>query len=470
MVPSLTTTVCFDFARTRLARCRDDDSDEWVLTMASRTALRCLTGLLGAALALGLTSSVAGSAPAQTTRLASIVAPAAASAAGDSSSLVALPSSRTPDNRTGLAGTGPAARNGTVDPKVTVRASAPSSGVERVEPDGQAALTNESSAGVLLLADTSGFLTNVQKRKGHRNLVTRACAPSSVWATLEGCGWPGPTNTGHPAGQAFSRTVSGGLVVTTDNTVIDGWKISGGVQVRAKNVVIRNSFVSMNAGGANGSGVVNLNPGSSATIERTTLDGLNATHACVWDEATTMTVTAVDCSRVNDGIFMWATQVGRDGAGDHFVIQDSWLHGFTTQAANGHVDGIQTEGAKHGVIRHNTVDVTQSQTSAIALWNSRKDTDDIVVERNLISGGGFSVYAEDYSPSEASPAGGYSLTSVVFTDNVFSTVHYGCVGSYGVWFPRGAPTDGWKRSGNLVLETGQNLDEANPSYQGRTCN
>ncbi len=259
-------------------------------------------------------------------------------------------------------------------------------------------------------------------------------------------------------------------MVTTDNTVIDGWKISGGVQVRAKNVVIRNSFVSMNAGGTNGSGVVNLNPGSSATIERTTLDGLNATHACIWDEATTMTVTAVNCSRVNDGIFMWATQVGRDGAGDHFVIQDSWLHGFTTQAANGHVDGIQTEGAKHGVIRHNAIDVTQSQTSAIALWNGRKSTDDIVVDRNLISGGGFSVYAEDYSPSEASPAGGYSLTNVAFTNNVFSTVHYGCVGSYGVWYPRGAPSDGWRRSGNFVLETGQKVDGGNPSYQGRVCN
>ena len=69
---------------------------------------------------------------------------------------------------------------------------------------------------------------------------------------------------------------------------------------------------------------------------------------------------------VNDGIFMWATTPGVDGTGDNFTIQDNYLHAFTTQAANGHVDGIQTEGAKNGVIRHNTVDVTQDQNSAIA--------------------------------------------------------------------------------------------------------
>jgi len=291
-----------------------------------------------------------------------------------------------------------------------------------------------------------------------------------VWANLAGCGWPGPGNTGYLAGQAFANTVTGGLVVAVDNTVIDGWKISGGVHVRARNVTIRNSWITMSAGGASGSGVVNINPGASALVERSTLDGLNATHSCVWHEGTAMTVQRVDCRNANDGIFMWATRVGVDGAGDNFVIQDSWLHAFTTAAANGHVDGIQTEGAKNGVIRHNTIDVIQGQTSAIALWNSRKSTDDVLVDRNLVAGGGFSVYAEDYSPSEASPAGGYSVTNIRFTSNVFSTVHYACVGNWGVWFPRGAPTDGWRRSGNVVLETRQAIDGGNPTTGGQTCN
>jgi hypothetical protein len=54
-------------------------------------------------------------------------------------------------------------------------------------------------------------------------------------------------------------------------------------------------------------------------------------------------------------------------------------------------------------------------------------------------------------------------------DNVFSTHLFPCVGSWGVWFPRGAPTDGWRRSGNRVLETGQSLDSGNPTVGGRVC-
>jgi len=291
-----------------------------------------------------------------------------------------------------------------------------------------------------------------------------------VWSNLDACGWPGPATTGYPAGQTFGKTVTGGLTITTDGTVIDGWKISGGVQVQAKNVTIRNSWITSDFGGRNGSGVVNLNPGSSATIEHSLLDGRNATHACIWHEGTSLVARANECTGSNDGIFSWATTEGRDGAGDNFTITDNWLHGFTTQASNGHVDGYQTEGAKHGVIRHNTIDVSQEQNSAIAIWNGRKDSADITVQDNLLAGGGFTVYAEDYSPSESSPSGGYTVTDITFTDNRFSTVHFGCVGYWGVWFPRGAPTDGWQRGGNVVLETGQKVDAGNPTNKGQPCN
>ena len=53
------------------------------------------------------------------------------------------------------------------------------------------------------------------------------CRTSAVWSTLDACGWPGPMTTGYPAGQSFVRTVTGGLVITADNTVVDGWRRSG---------------------------------------------------------------------------------------------------------------------------------------------------------------------------------------------------------------------------------------------------
>jgi len=74
---------------------------------------------------------------------------------------------------------------------------------------------------------------------------------------------------------------------------------------------------------------------------------------------------------------------------------------------------------------------------------------------------GFAVHAEDYSLSDQNPSGGFTVTNIHFTNNKFSTVHYGCVGSFGLRFARGKPHDKWNRSGNIVLETRENEDKGN---------
>jgi len=118
--------------------------------------------------------------------------------------------------------------------------------------------------------------------------------------------------------------------------------------------------------------------------------------------------------------------------------------------------------------------MTAGADSAIAIWDSLKTSDSIAVSNNLITGGGFAIYAEDYNPGAGDPgnksaASGFSDTNITFTDNSFSTYAGGCVGQFGVWFTRpswtpyaGGPTDGWHRSGNTVLETGENIDNGNP--------
>src|ERR1700674_4908905 len=74
----------------------------------------------------------------------------------------------------------------------------------------------------------------------------------NVWQNLEACGWPGPTNTGPDLTQCSGGTltsVTGPVNVTTANSTISCENITGGVNVRAQNVTIRNSVVSYNAGG-----------------------------------------------------------------------------------------------------------------------------------------------------------------------------------------------------------------------------
>jgi hypothetical protein len=98
-----------------------------------------------------------------------------------------------------------------------------------------------------------------------------------------------------------------------------------------------------------------------------------------------------------------------------------------------------------------------------------RDSDDFLIDNNLAAGSGFLMYAEDHNPSEQSPGGGYSVTNIVHTNNRFSTALYPCAGRWGVWYPRGAPTDGWHRSGNVILETGENVDSSNPHVNGQLC-
>lgn len=297
------------------------------------------------------------------------------------------------------------------------------------------------------------------------------CA-KDVWRHLEACGWAGPANTGYPTGIELKPTK--GRRITMDNTVIDGEKITGALRIAAKNVTIKNSWIiadfsALGTGRTlSGTGVITLEPGASATISHCTLDGSNATHAGIWHTGTSLTAIANNIFGINDGIFSWS-EASNPTAGWNVLIQDNYLHDFTTLTANGHIDGYQTEGASHGVIRHNTFDINAGQTGAISIWNSMRDSDDFLIDNNLAAGGGFVIYAEDYNPSEQNPKGGYSVTNIVYTNNRFSTARYPCVGSFGVWYLRGVPTDGWHRSGNKVLETGENIDFSNPHVKGQLC-
>jgi hypothetical protein len=348
--------------------------------------------------------------------------------------------------------------------------------------------------------------------------ATTVNCTNNVWQNLEACGWPGPANTGPDLSQCpggVLTTNSGPttrkITISTPGTVISCENITGSLQVAAQNVTIKNSIVSFDGGGAGGTGVININDGASATVDHVELNGLDHTHACIWDEGVkgsalpnSMVAKSVNCHDVNDGIFSWWWPADKNaGAGSDFIIQDSYFHDFTENAANGHIDGYQTEGAQNGTITHNTYlmrrtpnDVTvpgAGMDSAIAVWDDYNQgssptglvAGNFTISNNLINGGGaFAMYAEDYSGPNGiatenvpnSAVGGDSLTNMRYLSNIFSTNLDGaCIGQYGTWFYRGSwtpyfggPTDLWNqggstRSGNTVLETGENIDTGGPS-------
>jgi hypothetical protein len=315
---------------------------------------------------------------------------------------------------------------------------------------------------------------------------------AELWSHLAACGWPGPGNTGAQSAQCPKhRMATAGtspmarIVVSKPHEVISCERITGRLFVTAPDVHISNVSIVSNSGkvgeAANGSAGITIDDGASATIDHVTINGEDGVHACIWDQGTHMSVNAVDCHGVDDGIWSWADTGYSMTTGDHFTIRNSYFHGFTHRTSNGHEDGYQTEGASHGLIEHNTYLMGATADSAVAIWDGLKSARDITVAGNLMTGGSFTVYAQDYNPGAGGPgmpsaAGGASVTSIRFTDNSFSTYAAGCVGKYGVWFTRptwapyhGGPTDGWHRSGNKVLETGENVDAGNPHNGGALC-
>ncbi len=312
-----------------------------------------------------------------------------------------------------------------------------------------------------------------------------------LWANLATCGWPGPGNTGPDMSQcpngltANNGPVTRTIRITTPGTVINCEHVEGMIDVEAQNVTVKNSIVIANSGktgeAANGTGAIKIEDGASAVVDHVRINGERGLMACVWDQGTSEVVDAVDCFGTDDGIWSWADMGYSKTTGDHFVIRDSYIHNLTTRTSNGHEDGFQTEGASYGLIEHNTFRITTNGDSAIAIWDGLKSSHNILVKDNLITGGGFAMYAEDYNPGDGAPGdlparGGFTVTGIRFLGNVFSTYAAGCVGQFGVWFDRpgwgpydGGPTDGWHRHGNRVLETGQDVDTGNPSGPGLNC-
>jgi hypothetical protein len=220
-----------------------------------------------------------------------------------------------------------------------------------------------------------------------------------VWSNLESCGWAGPNNTGYqlaacPNGLSQNVGSTNWIIrVTTANTRIDCQNIVGCLSIEAPNVTVSNIKIACSSRrtgeAANGTAVIYIDSGASATIDRAEINGMSGVHSCIWHQGTSMMVRAINCYKVNDGIFSWSNTSYSQSTGDNFTITGSYFHDFTTKTANGHVDGYQTEGAGNGLIRHNTYlmtsDADNEATSAIAIWNSQRSSHDITVQDNLIA-------------------------------------------------------------------------------------
>ncbi|HEX5120582.1 MAG TPA: hypothetical protein VFW65_35835 [Pseudonocardiaceae bacterium] len=133
------------------------------------------------------------------------------------------------------------------------------------------------------------------------------------------------------------------------------------------------------------------------------------------------------------------------GAGD--TIRDNYIE-FGPTMRGDHDEDILDDGTSSPTIEHNTLLNPNGQTSTLSLFTEFGSNRNLLIQDNLLAGGGFTYYRGDGAADNAGkPA---RASKVSFMDNVFWEKSFPTVGQYG---PGRAynPAGGGQWTGNVYM-------------------
>jgi len=225
---------------------------------------------------------------------------------------------------------------------------------------------------------------------------------------------PGATTTGVPAGVTLKKYV-GDLKITKDGTVIDGLEIFGFVRVEAKNVTIKNSIVRGRTVSAN-TGLIYSTPGKAENLLVQDVELAPATPQVYLTGiyGGGFTLKRVDIHHVVDAVHIFGNDVR---------VLNSWLHDlshFEHDAQQGggptHDDDIQIQKGSNIWIKDNVI--ADSHNAAMQVTQDQGKVSDLLVENNVISGGGCSLNIAEKKKG--------TIEKVVVRDNKMGANQYNC--------------------------------------------
>jgi hypothetical protein len=249
-------------------------------------------------------------------------------------------------------------------------------------------------------------------------------------------GWPGPDDTGVPKGTKLTRMEGAQTALATPGEVVDGKDVTGCLTITASNITLRRFRVS----GCSREPVISVGYGlSGIRIEDCEIDGGNLNP---------------NASAVGyDGYSIRRCDIHGTGSGLHMtnnvVIEDNWVHDLH-EGEDSHNDAVLTNGGAHLVVRHNTLENAHTQTAVVALYGDLDAVVDVVVENNLLDGGGYAVYGGSVPGKRFSA----QAAGVRFTGNHFGQTFFPKGGKFGPvsGFDPGRPGNAW--TGNVWHEGG----------------
>jgi hypothetical protein len=250
--------------------------------------------------------------------------------------------------------------------------------------------------------------------QGRRSRRVQGGVPDTGPCEFPSC-FPDATNTGIPSGTTLT-TYSGPNPVTADDTVIDAKKILGGLEIRAENVTIRNSYISAeNSEGLYcADNIAACADGQPTIIEDSTLD-------CTGDGASGIVGRASAAAEANMHFIRVDISGCENGLSfaDDLTIEDSYIHDLYNDPDvplpdGAHADGIQfgighrdtaggaeVPGAKDITIQHNTIyamgwnnaeDTFDYGTAAIISNHAPNLDENVLITQNLLAGGAYTLY------------------------------------------------------------------------------
>jgi hypothetical protein len=265
------------------------------------------------------------------------------------------------------------------------------------------AATRESTAALPVTA-TSPVTSTATPRAG------MTCMPNP-----SACGFPDATNTGVTPGTQLTPA-NGVVTLSSPGQVYENKQLTGSLLVTAPNVTIRNVRL-INTDPYYAIGVKNgdswenndanllldhveINLNGHVDVKGIAFNGFTARHVLFHNGA--------DCSHfgVNVVIEDSLCVLGPDANGDGNPDGNAFCNGPD------HFDGFQSDGGRNITLRHNTIRNPCEQTSAILMSTNTSPIDRVVIDHNLVSGGGYTIYC-------GTDSGGVA-THETYTNNVTS--------------------------------------------------
>jgi hypothetical protein len=237
-------------------------------------------------------------------------------------------------------------------------------------------------------------------------------------------------------------------VITTAGTVITNKVIPAGLIVKAADVTIQGNIIQGPTDPNSDQAAIEVD-GDRAKILDNAIGGTSATN---WKadpiSGVKLYADSITFSRNN------VSYIAGDGItldGENLTITGNWLHDFVLRDAGVHYDGLHypvpvSPKTQPALIQDNTVEMwipvgvsSSGMTTALGLPEESGSGSKIVVNHNLIAGGGYAI------------EGGQSGTKV--TNNMFWTKFSSSVGYYGIDTHMGPVT--W--TGNSITNDGVNV-------------